>query len=350
MILHIFNPGHDEALAAGTPYYTHTRAARLLADNLWELPEIWAKADDLVVAESSIKTANIPWSDIEDIQPWGWDAALVHKLRQAGAPDCLLPSDDALLKIRLLSSRKTTVRLLSLLDTPCKSRWCTTQADVDNAIEQWGDVVVKAPWSSSGRGIIHISGKPTDTQQQRIERIIERQGAMEVEPRYSDFADFALEFRADGQGNIDYEGLSVFSTTPSGGYIGNIVSPALLGAQTFCGVSLSDTISSLTKHLGQILGKDYCGVLGVDAMLIGTNEEIALEKIIINPCVEVNLRHTMGWVALQLSKRMKEGQTGHFAIRSCQPLSQGEIILTPAGQAVQAVLSIEPITKFAGRK
>ncbi|MBQ7056786.1 MAG: hypothetical protein IJM84_02425, partial [Bacteroidaceae bacterium] len=70
----------------------------------------------------------------------------------------------------------------------------------------------------------------------------------------------------------------------------------------------------------------------------------------INPCVEVNLRHTMGWVALQLSKRMKEGQTGHFAIRPCQPLSQGEMILTPAGQAVQAVLSIEPITKFAGRK
>lgn len=350
MTLHIFNPGHDEALAAGTPYYTHTRAARLLADNLWELPKVWAEADDIVVAESRLKTANLPWNDIESISPWGWDAALVHTLRQAGAPERLLPSDTALEKIRLLSSRQTTVRLISLIDTPCESRWCTSISEIREAISQWGNIVAKAPWSSSGRGIIALEGEVSDSQERRMAQILERQGAVEVEPRYSDFTDFALEFRADGQGNIDYEGLSVFSTTPSGGYIGNIVSPALVGAQTFCGVSLSDTISSLTKHLGQFLGKDYCGVLGVDAMLIGTNEETALEKIIINPCVEVNLRHTMGWVALQLSKRMKEGQTGHFAIRPCQPLSQGEIILTPAGQAVQAVLSIEPITKFAGRK
>ena len=170
---------------------------------------------------------------------------------------------------------------------------------------------------------------------------MERQGAVEVEPRYKDFTDFALEFRADGQGNIEYEGLSVFHTSTSGKYVGNIVSPALPGAQTFCGVSLSDTISELENGLSQIIGKDYCGILGVDAMLIG-NKETPPDKIIINPCVEVNLRCTMGWVALQLGKHLYSWQEGLLSIREYQPLSEGELNLTPAGQYMQAVMSILP--------
>ena len=340
MTLHIFNPGHDEALAAGTPYYTHTRAARRLADNLWELPKIWAEADDIVVAESRLKTANLPWDDIESISPWGWDAALVHTLRQAGAPKRLLPSDTALERIRLISSRQTTVRLISLIDTPCESRWCTSISEISEAISQWGNIVAKAPWSSSGRGIITLEGEVSDSQERRIARILERQGAVEVEPQYKNFTDFAMEFRADGRGNIAYEGLSVFQTSTSGEYTGNIISPTLHAAQTLRDISLSSTISNLTTHLSHIIGKDYCGILGVDAMLIDTNETTAPENIVINPCVEVNLRHTMGWVALQLGKRLNEGQTGQFVIRPRQSLAAGEVDLTPSGQAWQAVMLI----------
>ena len=59
MTLHIFNPGHDEALAAGTPYYTHTLAARTLCDALWRLPSVWAETGDMVVNENRLATVKI---------------------------------------------------------------------------------------------------------------------------------------------------------------------------------------------------------------------------------------------------------------------------------------------------
>ena len=44
--LHLFNPWHDEALAANVQFYSPSLAGRKLAHVLAELPRIWGEEDD----------------------------------------------------------------------------------------------------------------------------------------------------------------------------------------------------------------------------------------------------------------------------------------------------------------
>ena len=56
MILHIFNPEHDLALAANLSNFTAPRAARLLRQQLGWLPALWAEEDDLILVDD-VRTA-----------------------------------------------------------------------------------------------------------------------------------------------------------------------------------------------------------------------------------------------------------------------------------------------------
>ena len=46
--LHLFNPSHDEALAAHSPYYSPSKIAQKLASQWALLPSLWANDGDAV--------------------------------------------------------------------------------------------------------------------------------------------------------------------------------------------------------------------------------------------------------------------------------------------------------------
>ena len=52
--IHIFNPGHEFALAENKSYVTLPRAAQQLQNDLAFLPALWAKADDFVSEKSRL--------------------------------------------------------------------------------------------------------------------------------------------------------------------------------------------------------------------------------------------------------------------------------------------------------
>ncbi len=52
-------------------------------------------------------------SEGDEIRPWGWSAALVHQLKQAGVDEKFLPSPDQLDSLRRLSHRQTAVEALA---------------------------------------------------------------------------------------------------------------------------------------------------------------------------------------------------------------------------------------------
>ena len=59
----------------------------------------------------------------------------------------------------------------------------------------------------------------------------------------------------------------------------------------------------------------YSGPLGVDMMVVKADAPCAGAPVFkLHPLVEVNLRATMGWVALQLSRRRKSENPGYFQI------------------------------------
>lgn len=379
MVLHVFNPWHDEALAAATPYYTPTAAARQIAMSLASLPKYWAKAGDVVLlpqgnlveqlgadgAWHEVQLDARLWADIRRIDPWGWDACLVHQLRRRGAPDRLLPSEDELAKIRRLSSRRTAVELLprvradvdELLEKQAseqvvgRSAWCTTLDEAERAIIDYGGAAyVKAPWSCSGRGVFVVKSPLTPTARARIEATIKKQGAVEVEPAYERVQDFAMEFTVRAKGNtvrrgepqdfkesatlegngafdesniveradypVHYEGLSVFSTSPTGDYGSNVIAPesellALLPATLH--PALTAVRRSLQRRLAALLLGHYVGPVGVDMMIVRRpidnlkNDKSPIppaDALALHPCVEVNLRRTMGLVAIARAKEL----------------------------------------------
>lgn len=301
MTVHIYNPSHDEALACDLVNYCPSAAARHTAGAFWDVARHWATPGDFILhlpPDGSLRGVAVPeWSEVERIEPWGWDRHIVGVLRRLGAPDRLLPTDAQLDTIRRLSSRQTAVRMLEVLRSEplpagviaADSRWCTTADSVAVAIAAFGGIaMLKQPWSCSGRGVWRSDAHVADS---RIAKTLREQGAVEVEPLYTRIADFAMEFWSDGEDRVRYEGLSLFATHEGGGYAGNVVAPQpqlidRLGVDPSLLALLSARLEAV---LGDLLAADYRGPLGVDMMLTPDG---------IHPCIEVNLRNTMGRVAL----------------------------------------------------
>lgn len=314
MTLHIYNPSHDEALAINKAQYCPSSAARRTGAKFWDVAKWWMAPDDVILRlpeDGSLRgvafcrmgeaapqeAASFDWTAVTAIEPWGWDRHIVGVLRKLGAPERLLPTEAQLERIRQLSSRHTAVRVLELLAQPAfTSRWCEDEAAAMAAIEELGGrAVLKLPWSCSGRGV-WTTESPSSVQ--RIKKSLRDQGAVEVEPWYENVADFAMEFEADAWGGVSYVGLSVFATHDGGGYAGNVVAPQeelrrTLETRAGRALRLETLADSLCRALAEVLAGDYTGPLGVDMML--TPEGI-------HPCIEVNLRNTMGRVAIFQAK------------------------------------------------
>lgn len=79
---------------------------------------------------------------------------------------------------------------------------------------------MKAPWSSSGRGLRYVD-QLTSHQRGWAKNVIARQGALTLEPYYRKIKDFAVELYAYPD-RIEYLGLSVFQSS-NGSYVGNIL-------------------------------------------------------------------------------------------------------------------------------
>lgn len=84
-----------------------------------------------------------------------------------------------------------------------------------------------------------------------------------------------------------------------GGYTGNTLAPQAalerVLAWQFDGLDILKQICSAV--LSQHIAARYEGPLGVDMMLVKTAQGIML-----HPCIEVNLRRTMGYVALDVAR------------------------------------------------
>ena len=311
MVLHVFNPSHDEALAFGSGAYCPSSAARRMGSAFWDIAKWWKAPDDLILRlpdDGSLKGVAAPdWERIERIEPWGWDAHIVRVLQRRGAPARLLPSAGDLARWRQLSSRRTAVALLEMLRQAsepdpayafllkAESRWCTTIAEVRQAIADYGGAaMLKAPWSCSGRGVWAAAAHDAPALQRAV-KVLARQGAIEAEPLYERMADFAMEYESDGRGGVRFEGYSLFATSESGGYQGNVVAPqaeleARIAAYGICTAAELQRLSQIAgSALATLVGHGYSGPLGIDMMLTPQG---------VHPCIEVNLRLTMGRVAI----------------------------------------------------
>jgi hypothetical protein len=346
MTLHIFNPEHDIALASNLSNFTAPHAGRQLRNDLGFLPALWAEDGDQILVEheeSAIKSyrrvchrleklgitashssRNVqllckkrPFSHQETarIQPWGWDKAIRRELERMGFSEPLLPTMEQTERIRMLSHRRTSAQLLPQLQTEGtvgEAFECTTYDEVAELLNRYDRLVLKAPWSSSGRGVRFcdaarlVNGEEL-VMKNWVRNVINMQGSMMAEPYFNKVKDFGMEFSADDEGHIHYLGLSLFHTV-NGAYEGNILATESTKMGIISRYIPVDLLENIKQNIISKLNLDgYVGPFGVDMMICAAerlkdNEETTNDKrCLLHPCVEINLRRTMGHVALCIS-------------------------------------------------
>lgn len=280
----IFNPSHDECLASGSPYYTPSKTAQQMDEV--QLPG-WLRLCD--ITDDWLRYIG-GWEMIDSLEVWGWDARIAHQLRKRGCPAHLLPSEEQLARIRQLSSRQTVVRILPHLPGNFQNWWIN---NIEQVKELSGELIFKSPWSCSGRGVFPYN-------EQRIHKVIREQGGIEVEPLYNRVADFAMEFRCHAD-RTEYLGLSAMLN--DGFHGGNLVLPEEELLQLMLQYVDLDTVNNvreeLIKQINIHIAPHYEGPLGVDQMIVRQPIN-SPTPFALHPCVELNLRYTMGHVALEL--------------------------------------------------
>ena len=331
MTLHVFNPEHDLALAFGGERFTAPRAGREMRRCLGFLPAFWAADGDLVMVDDveMASEASAPWSrylpnmrfvpshigrdgvrtwlsEVSDVEVWGWDAAMRSQLLRAGVGERLMPSMAQVQAIRQHSSRAATISLLDDLvrEVPGTVGWrrvSTSLEEVRALLEAHHRIVLKAPWSSSGRGVRYVDGVMTASLEGFVRNTMEVQGGVTVEPFYDRVLDFGVELVADGVGDVREVGLSVFGTN-NGAYTGNMLVPEPQKMEVLKQYIdedvLRDAIGLIKAYMGGLTSQVYAGPLGVDMMIVRESD-----RYLLHPCVEVNLRRTMGHVALDIFRR-----------------------------------------------
>lgn len=352
--LYLFNPDNEISIANGTNGYTPKANISIMASDLAYLSAYLSGRGDYVLVSELPDVAFIQsredifgldckpvvWEKAQilafnELKPWGWSPR-VHNLLKDLKKSCNEQfcrgvmaewSDE---RRELYSRRVAAVCLTKALqevpdlDTTIIPRECDS-LKVIRCLSEQENIVVKAPWSSSGKGILFIpKGEMTYKEEEVLSGILHKQGYVMVERRLNRVLDFALEFEMDYSFYLNFLGYSVFHTSKRGEYEGNIVAAESHLRKIIVGYIGDKMLDTVREELALILASEfrgkYTGCFGVDMMIYEDIEG----HFRIHPCVEINLRYNMGIVAGRLQRYLSEGSEGIFTIRfSAKP---GEIL------------------------
>ncbi len=367
MKIHLFNPENDLALAAGCSNYTPPPHAAALHHAGSLLPLWWAEDGDAIVipddfcniapdvaTKLGLKCDFLPARRIPSSSstlppdalpsPWGWSDDAVRQLSKAGV-ECGLPTPEVIATHRLLSHRRSSIAILRELSTALGVQFplpmeVTDPQQVVELEKLTPGCFIKSPWSSSGRGVFCALTLPEAALYDRAAGIINRQGSVMVERGLEKILDFAALFNCNPSANrantaVSFEGLSIFKTELRGMYNGNVVAPQALLRQMlgrYIDLSRLDSIiSGLERVLSHLIPPTFSSHCGVDMMIYRENGEFR-----IHPCIELNLRMTMGVAAMNICRRLKLNSPHFLAWHhssngsSRAHLPQGELLLPPA--------------------
>lgn len=296
--LHILNVSHDYALASFSPFYTPPASVARLEEKMRNLPKLWSLPGDLTwgeVADPGI---------VHEVKPWGWNPMICRLLQEAGIDSALLPPESDLRKIRDLSHRRNTIPLNQFI---CRNlegfspdaipMEITSVQEGMSLYAARNDCYFKAPWSSSGRGIIKCSDLEPRHIEPWLKGIIRKQGSVMYETLADRTMDFASLWICSG-GEARFAGWSVFSTSPRGKYISNLTAPCRDLERIIrqaCRPDILQVASCQKEWLDSNVAPHYNGPAGIDMMVLNDGS--------VRPCVEINIRNTMGHVAAACAEK-----------------------------------------------
>ncbi len=334
--LHYYNPGHETAVLVGTSNYTPSKNVQKMIADLALLPAWYASPGDYVFVDDLISprffstfpkelypevtilskdkvTGKTDYLPKMEAMPWGLSPQSLNvytKLKDLLGIDIILPVwNQELVRLtgRPVAAEcfKKIKELLPDFDFPDVPVFFNNLSEIEEyLVDNPAAYILKTPYSSSGRGLLWLdSGMLDDKDRKWINGALAKQGVISIEKALNKWNDFALEFYSDGDGEIGYRGISLFGTSKRGAYKGNEM------------ISQSESESILTEHIGkdkfwrireavritlkQVYGSLYKGYIGID-MLMYKSEDGTID---IHPCIEINMRYTMGMAAISIFDR-----------------------------------------------
>lgn len=261
--------------------------------------------------------------------PWGWSEDARRQFHDAGMDSRSLPDDDTLVRLRNLSHRRTSIEILSRLGrTDLAAREFTDAAESVRFESEQPGGYYKSPWSCSGRGVFCARGLSDEVLYEKCAGVIHRQGSVMAERGYDKVGEFGALFDSH-DGAVRYIGLSMFVTEPRGAYTGNIIASQSYFHDRIDSfgltASLSDAVGGLETILTDLVADSYTGSLGVDMMAYRDADG----EIKLHPCIEMNLRMTMGIAAMHVSRHLNPSHPMLMGWRRGTPADDETLLLPP---------------------
>lgn len=297
--LYIFNPEHDLCLGNGDPNFVPPESALRFGRECEGLTEI------------------VGSDGFCNVVPWGWDPVVRKRLLKSGVPERDMPDDDSLKCIRQLSHRGLTIDANRFIldrvgDSPLgeilfpKSEITLEISDTEEIgpfVSRYHDAVAKAPWSGSGKGLRWLrEGEVSHSDVGWCRNTIAKQGSVILEPRRDVQQNFAMLYRVAAE-EVIFEGYSLFFND-NGMYSGNVLASDDWIRDFLAGcvsLKLLDDIRDIVREFisSRFVG-NYLGFVGVD-MFVYKND---IGRLRLCPCVEINVRMTMGLLAGRVYDRV----------------------------------------------
>jgi len=345
-MIHYFNPGHETAVLNASKHYYPPRQVVKMQTDLAFLPAWYASEGDFVFMETSlpddfnlslqpfnfrikpVTPADLAGSrelfEHSAVDLWGISPQSVHLFDQINKERSLslaLPQWKE--EFRLLGSRFASQEILAELITrfheidrdilPC---FVSDIETIEQAIAQSREpLLVKSPYSSSGRGLLRLSpGKLAQSERQILTGMLKKQSRVSIEKLLDKRLDFSMHFEITLERKTQFLGYSIFQTNAKGAYEkSRLAGQECLEKQIIRQID-ADTIcrirAALTEKIQEIYSPYYTGVLGVDMLVYQSNDSLRL-----HPCVEINMRKSMGYLAIRLAEKY------------LPPDSQGELVI-----------------------
>ncbi len=338
-----FNPTCELAVANGSPYYQPPAILKEFKNDLAGLMLWFAKKDDIVICHktfsqealeqldlmrlnsSSLKTRAEAIEEISErkyktnIFPWGWSPA-----EQYFVKNFKWTSDYNSEYFKKRYERKNAVELLRAICKESPGSFIISENElpvivssvdeIETMLQKWPKLVLKAPLSSSGRGLQIIRKKALDdSKKQWIKTILEQQNYLICEPLLKKVADLSFQYKVDSKKEISYLGISYFNTNNNGQYQGHLLNTVPNEIETFKKLIPENYFDILAENilekLKQTIFLEYESYIGVDAMLYKDEEDLKLQ-----PCIEINPRCNMGILSMEIQKKVHPDSKGYFEI------------------------------------
>ena len=345
-MIHYFNPGHETAVLNASKHYNPPAHVAKMQVGLAFLPAWYASAGDYVFIETSLpddfilscKSLRLPVKPVtpdgfsEDretfqyssVDLWGISPQSVHlfeKLNKQYNLSLDIPQWKE--EFRFLGSRFASQKLLAGLleripeiEKRILSQFFSNIESIEQQIiRSRENLIIKSPYSSSGRGLIWLPpGKLAQSERQILNGMLKKQAQVSVEKALDKCLDFSMQFEITRQEEVHFTGYSIFKTNSKGAYEGSRLDRQYsIEKQIISWINsdlLLQTRKTVAEMLQEIYAPYYTGVIGVDMLIYKSGDSYLL-----HPCIEINMRKNMGYLAIC------------FAEKYLYPYSHGEFFI-----------------------